>query len=173
MDSIVKIKDNAAENKNSPSLLRHLSGISRLRKEVDFPISLPQKEPTKCKPIFNKINTNFNFIKYLPYIYLNNSKIMKRKLPQSCPSCSSLLEVKTLRCEACGTQIDGAYPLPVLARLSHEDQAFVLEFVKNSGSLKEMAKTLGLSYPTVRNVLDDLIGRIQALENSGGKAGEA
>jgi hypothetical protein len=98
---------------------------------------------------------------------------MKRILPQACPSCASLLEVKTLRCEACGTQIDGAYPLPVLARLSHEDQQFVLEFVKNSGSLKEMARTMGLSYPTVRNVLDDLIGRIQGLEAKGGKEGEA
>lgn len=98
---------------------------------------------------------------------------MKRILPQTCPSCAAQLQVKTLKCEECGTQIDGEYPLPVLARLSKDDQSFVLEFVKNSGSLKEMAKTMGLSYPTVRNLLDDLIGRIASLETDKPKGGQA
>lgn len=98
---------------------------------------------------------------------------MKRNLPQTCPSCAAQLQVKTLKCTDCGTQIDGEYPLPVLARLSQEDQSFVLEFVKSSGSLKEMAKTMGLSYPTVRNLLDDLIGRIGSLERQSLKGGNA
>jgi len=52
------------------------------------------------------------------------------------------------------------YELPALARLSTDDQQFVLQFVKCSGSLKEMAKYLNLSYPTVRNLLDDIIERV-------------
>jgi hypothetical protein len=43
----------------------------------------------------------------------------------------------------------------------------VLEFIKASGSLKEMAKLLGLSYPTVRNRLDEIIERIRFTEKSG------
>lgn len=54
------------------------------------------------------------------------------------------------------------YPLPPLASLSAEDQAFILEFVKSSGSLKDMAALMKVSYPTVRNRLDDVIGRLQA-----------
>lgn len=54
------------------------------------------------------------------------------------------------------------YPLPPLASLSAEDQAFILEFVKASGSLKDMAALMKVSYPTVRNRLDDVIGRLQA-----------
>jgi hypothetical protein len=54
--------------------------------------------------------------------------------------------------------------LPALARLSVEDQDFILKFVKNSGSLKDMAKDLRLSYPTVRNLLDEIINKIKVYE---------
>jgi hypothetical protein len=42
-------------------------------------------------------------------------------------------------------------------QLPDDDIAFICDFVKCSGSLKEMAHKLGLSYPTVRNRLDDII----------------
>ncbi len=89
-----------------------------------------------------------------------------RKLPTICPSCNSRLKVKRLLCENCGTELEGVYELPALASLPAADQEFVLQFVKVSGSLKEMAKLLGLSYPTVRNRLDDVINRINELEKN-------
>jgi hypothetical protein len=58
--------------------------------------------------------------------------------------------------------VEGVYPLPELLALSAEDQDFVCEFVKASGSLKEMAALLKVSYPTVRNRLDALIAKLQA-----------
>ncbi len=82
----------------------------------------------------------------------------------SCPSCQTQLKVKSLLCENCGTEVHGLYDLPVLARLSVEEQDFILKFVKSSGSLKDMAKQLGLSYPTVRNLLDDIINTITNYE---------
>lgn len=81
-------------------------------------------------------------------------------LPCKCPSCQSQLKVKSLLCEQCGTEVNGLYDLPLLAQLSVDEQDFILKFVKNSGSLKEMAKDLGLSYPTVRNLLDDIIKKL-------------
>ncbi len=81
-------------------------------------------------------------------------------LPCQCPSCQSQLKVKSLACENCGTEVTGLYDLPVLARLSPENQEFILQFVKCSGSLKDMSKHLGLSYPTVRNLLDEIINTI-------------
>ncbi len=62
-----------------------------------------------------------------------------------------------LKCDSCETEIGGHYPLPQLAVLSPADQSFVLQFVQSSGSLKEMAKLLGVSYPTVRNRLNEII----------------
>lgn len=85
-------------------------------------------------------------------------------LPKQCPSCHNLLSVERLHCENCGTNIEGMYELPLLSRLNDEAQQFILSFVKNSGSLKKMAKELGMSYPTVRNMLNDIIVQIQELE---------
>ena len=88
-----------------------------------------------------------------------------KKLPQRCPSCEALLEIKRMRCKVCGTEVDGVYDLPLLLRINREDQSFILNFLKFSGSLKEMAKLLNLSYPTVRNRLDDIIEKIKNIEN--------
>jgi len=60
--------------------------------------------------------------------------------------------------------VNGHFDLPALARLSSDDQQFIIEFVKKSGSLKEMSKSLGFSYPTVRNMLNDLIERVVSAE---------
>ena len=87
-------------------------------------------------------------------------------LPAICPSCNSQLNVKSLICEQCQTEIQGQYELPTLARLSVDDQSFILEFIKASGSLKQMAGLLRLSYPTVRNRLDEIIERIKLAEKS-------
>ena len=83
-----------------------------------------------------------------------------KRFPISCPSCEHRLQVKRLFCDHCGTEVEGVYPLPTLGALSAEDQAFICEFVKASGSLKEMAALLKVSYPTVRNRLDEVISRL-------------
>jgi len=89
-------------------------------------------------------------------------------LPIQCPSCGVGLAVKRMACPHCGTEVEGVYELPSLARLARDDQAFVLEFVKASGSLKEMARLLKVSYPTVRNRLDEIIERLKEAEPKDG-----
>ncbi len=84
-----------------------------------------------------------------------------KSLPVSCPSCSSRLGVKRLCCEKCDTEVEGLFPLPVLAGLPQEDQEFILQFIKTSGSLKDMAAIYKVSYPTVRNRLDEIIARLK------------
>jgi hypothetical protein len=71
-----------------------------------------------------------------------------------------MLAVKRLYCDHCQTEVEGLYALPPLAALTPEDAEFILEFIKASGSLKDMARILGVSYPTVRNRLDDIISRL-------------
>ncbi len=82
-------------------------------------------------------------------------------LPTRCPACNKQLKVKKLFCQECKTEIEGVFDLPQLAKLPTENQDFILQFIKASGSLKEMAKLLKLSYPTVRNRLDEIIERIK------------
>jgi len=88
-----------------------------------------------------------------------------KRLPVSCPSCDGKLTVKQLLCDKCQTEVEGLYPLPPLAALTSEDQDFIIEFIKASGSLKEMATLLKVSYPTVRNRLDDIIGKLKRSES--------
>ena len=82
------------------------------------------------------------------------------RLPTSCPSCSGALTVTRLACPACETTVHGDYLLPAVLRLGSEDQQFMLAFLLRSGSLKGMSRLYGVSYPTVRNRLDDLIARL-------------
>jgi len=69
-----------------------------------------------------------------------------------------------LKCTNCGTEVTGSYDLPLLAHLPETDQQFILRFIKSSGSLKEMAAQMKLSYPTVRNLLNDIIDKINSYE---------
>ena len=89
---------------------------------------------------------------------------MLKKLPHLCPSCSSPLSVKSLSCGNCQTEVTGEFELPPLARLESYDRQFITDFVKSSGSLKLMAEKMKLSYPTVRNMLDEVIARLDEMD---------
>jgi len=91
---------------------------------------------------------------------------MSNILPKKCPSCENDLIVKSLECTNCGTTVNGTYNLPILSMLNMEEQSFVLKFVKYSGSLKQMAKEMKLSYPTVRNILNDIISKIESMDEN-------
>ncbi len=52
--------------------------------------------------------------------------------------------------------IEGQFELPPLARLSFEDQVFIAAFVRAHGSIKEMERLFGISYPTVKGRLNRL-----------------
>lgn len=84
---------------------------------------------------------------------------MDRKLLKDCPVCGGRLQVKVLECNSCQTKIEGNFEPPVsrISNLSGKDLQFVELFVKSRGSIKEMEKELGVSYPTVRSMLDRVI----------------
>jgi hypothetical protein len=99
------------------------------------------------------------------FIFVKNS-LMNKKLPLKCPSCENPLFVKQMICENCQTEVTGIFSFPLIMKFSIEDQVFIIDFVKASGSLKVMAQQMKLSYPTVRNRLDEIISRIQDLEKN-------
>ena len=87
----------------------------------------------------------------------------KKTLPVTCPSCAAALRVRRLECPACGSAVEGEFPLPAVALLTPDEQAFLLTFVQSSGNLKELTRLYGVSYPTVRNRLDALIEKLRLL----------
>ena len=64
-----------------------------------------------------------------------------------------------------GIAIEGEFELPPLARLSGDDQVFLMAFVKSDGSIKEMERIFGISYPTVKGRLSRIAGQSQFVEN--------
>ena len=64
-----------------------------------------------------------------------------------------------------GIAVEGEFELPPLGRLPAEDQVFVMAFVKSDGSIKEMERIFGISYPTVKNRLSRIASRLQFVEN--------
>jgi len=60
--------------------------------------------------------------------------------------------------------IEGEFELPSLARLISEDQVFIMAFIRCDGSIKEMEKTFGVSYPTIKNRLGKIAKQLEFVE---------
>ncbi len=87
---------------------------------------------------------------------------MARRQLSKCPVCGGNLKVRVLQCSDCNTKIEGEFE-PAGSRLDYlsaKDLEFVETFVKVRGSIKEMEKALGVSYPTVRNRLETVIEKM-------------
>jgi hypothetical protein len=64
--------------------------------------------------------------------------------------------VERVRVVDTGIALEGSFELPPLAQLSMEDQVFVGAFVRSHGSIKEMERLFGVSYPTIKARLNRL-----------------
>lgn len=74
-----------------------------------------------------------------------------------CPVCAHQLKAVKLHCQSCGTQIENTFDFPKLLQLSKEQLEFVEVFILSRGNIKDVEKTLNISYPTVRAKLDQVI----------------
>jgi hypothetical protein len=63
-------------------------------------------------------------------------------------------EIERVRLTAQDVAIEGHFEPPPLAQLPAEDQTFVAAFVRCHGSIKQMEKYFGVSYPTIKNRLN-------------------
>lgn len=74
--------------------------------------------------------------------------------------------VERVRLVESGAAIEGSWELPSLARLSAEDQVFVTAFVRSHGSIKEMERVFGVSYPTIKSRLNRISGSLDFVETN-------
>lgn len=81
---------------------------------------------------------------------------MKRMVSQ-CPCCNEMLKITTLQCPDCGMEMKNDFELSAFDRLNHEQYAFLMAFLKQRGNLKNVQNNLGVSYPTAKKKLDDLL----------------
>jgi len=62
--------------------------------------------------------------------------------------------------------IEGRFELPQLARLDMADQVFITAFVRSHGSIKEMERIFGVSYPTIKTRLNRIAGSLEFVETN-------
>src|SRR6266404_8590396 len=80
-----------------------------------------------------------------------------RPIILKCPSCDGNLTVARLDCPDCKISIEGEFAPPALLKLTGAQIDFVEVFIKNRGVIREVERELGVSYPTVRARLDEVI----------------
>ena len=74
------------------------------------------------------------------------------------------IEIERVRIVETGVAIEGPFTLPPLAQLAAEDQVFVAAFVRCHGSIKQMEKYFGVSYPTIKNRLNKIGSELSFVE---------
>lgn len=84
----------------------------------------------------------------------------RHRLPGRCPVCESAMDVARLQCPDCGTSVEGRFQLCKFCSLPREQQQFIEVFIKCRGNIREVERELGISYPTVRGRLDQVIGAL-------------
>ena len=81
---------------------------------------------------------------------------MAREAMGKCPVCGNETEVTRITCHSCDTVIEGHFNLCKFCKLTAEQRNFIDVFIKCRGNIKEVEKELGVSYPTVKNKLEDV-----------------
>jgi hypothetical protein len=85
---------------------------------------------------------------------------MVREVLGKCPVCGGTTEVTSINCNDCGTKIEGHFKLCRFCALTDEQKTFTDVFMKCRGNVKEVEKELGVSYPTVKNRLEDVVSAL-------------
>lgn len=92
---------------------------------------------------------------------------MLNKAPGSCPVCGKEMKVRRLECDHCHSALEGHFALCKFCRLSQDQIRFVEVFLRSRGNIKEVERAFGISYPTVRNRLDEVITALGYNVNQG------
>ena len=77
-----------------------------------------------------------------------------------CPDCEKAMKLTAATCTGCGLKLEGDFEVSALGRLSEEDQVFVVAFLRHHGSIRQMERILGISYPTVKNRLRAIVDQL-------------
>jgi hypothetical protein len=81
---------------------------------------------------------------------------MKNALSK-CPVCDGELTVTRLHCDTCDTTVEGRFANGIFAGLTPEQLDFAETFIRVEGKMNRMTDEMGVSYPTLRNRLHEVI----------------
>jgi hypothetical protein len=96
----------------------------------------------------------------------NNTKISRDWQELTQFTQGKAIVVERVRLEEKDIAIEGHFELPQLARLPMDDQIFIIAFVRSHGSIKEMERIFGVSYPTIKSRLTRIAGSLDFVETN-------
>lgn len=85
---------------------------------------------------------------------------MQYQPPSKCPVCAGELRITKLSCPKCKTELSGSFPPCKYCSLDEKQQLFMETFLKCRGNIREVEKALGISYPTVKGLLEELLNAL-------------
>lgn len=85
---------------------------------------------------------------------------MQYQSPSKCPVCAGELRITKLSCPQCKTELSGSFPPCKYCSLDEKQQLFMETFLRCRGNIREVEKVLGISYPTVKGLLEDLLNTL-------------
>jgi hypothetical protein len=97
---------------------------------------------------------------------------MSSKLLGRCPVCGSDMAVTRLKCARCATEISGDFTPCAFCRLDKEQERLITVFLKTRGSIREVERELGISYPTVRARLEEALQALGLAPRARAKGGK-
>lgn len=82
------------------------------------------------------------------------------RAPSDCPVCGDQLHITRLGCTSCGTELAGVFQTCEFCALGPGEIETLRVFLASRGNLRELEKHLGVSYPTARLRLTQLLMRL-------------
>lgn len=81
------------------------------------------------------------------------------KFKPECPICGEKVQITQFYCSTCESTVSGSFEFAKdpFAKLNPEQLNFLLAFVRAEGRLNKLEEILGLSYPTLKNRLNDVV----------------
>jgi hypothetical protein len=89
-----------------------------------------------------------------------SGRLPTHRPPATCPVCSDSLITLRLGCPSCGTELSGHFDTCRYCRLDAADLVILEVFLRSRGNLRDVQAHLGVSYPTARARLGDVLDRL-------------
>lgn len=88
-----------------------------------------------------------------------------KKVISECPSCGGALKIAVLRCPSCGMELHGDFQRGAFDSLTADQTEFLISFLRQRGNMSSLQAELGISYPTAKKKLDDLLTALELADD--------
>ena len=92
------------------------------------------------------------------------------KLISKCPCCNGTLNITSLQCPDCGVELRNTFEQSTFDRLDEDQMNFLLSFLRYRGNLKSLQEEIGLSYPTAKKRLEELLVTLEIAQEENNSA---